>query len=279
MLGIPEQPGQEEKRSVGRRVTSCEADVPVRALISSRHVLEPETPPPLAPGHGRSDTTAAGGSLPPPMSLDLGAVEEWARSELDAKNAAREQALVWSRQMVRACANAIRAIHRRDHPRADALLDEARELNGRIEEAVAGMGEIHWAGYVQDAQKEMVEALATAALIRGTPLPEPASLGVAAAPFLNGLAEAVGELRRYVLDQLRRGELAGTEALLEAMDDIYSLLVTLDYPDALTGGLRRTTDSTRGILEKTRGDLTVALRQEALQVALAAAERREQAAR
>jgi translin len=103
-------------------------------------------------------------------------------------------------------------------------------------------------------------------------LPDPRSLGVAPGPFLNGLAESAGELRRYVLDMLRRGETDGCERLLAAMDDIYSLLVTLDYPDALTGGLRRTTDSTRGILEKTRGDLTLALRQEALQAALRAVE-------
>lgn len=206
--------------------------------------------------------------------IDLDHIESWARLELDQKNAAREQALAWSRQMVRSCANAIRAIHRRDIGQAETLLAEARALNARIEDTVADMGDIRWAGYVQDAQKELVEALATMALIRGEPLPDPTTLGIAAAPFLNGLAEAVGELRRYVLDQLRRGETSGSEELLAAMDDIYSLLVTVDYPDALTGGLRRSTDNTRGILEKTRGDLTVALRQEALQEALAAAEKR-----
>src|SRR6185503_14056549 len=104
--------------------------------------------------------------------------------------------------------------------------------------------------------------------IRGEPLPDPRALGIAPGPFLNGLAEAVGELRRYVLDLLRRGEMDGCERLLESMDEIYAVLVTIDYPDALTGGLRRTTDSTRGILEKTRGDLTLALRQEALVDAL-----------
>jgi translin len=125
---------------------------------------------------------------------------------------------------------------------------------------------------VQDAQKELVEAFSTYALVKGEVLPDPAKLGIAPAPFMNGLAEAVGELRRYVLDQLRRGEVDGCERLLGAMDDIYSLLVTLDYPDALTGGLRRTTDSTRAILERTRGDLTLALRQEALVAALRSAE-------
>jgi translin len=152
-------------------------------------------------------------------------------------------------------------------------LGDAHRLNGRIRDALTQDGDLFWAGYVQDAQKELVEACCTFALVHGAPLPDPIELGVAPAPFLNGLAEAVGELRRYLLDLLRRGDADGCERLLQAMDDIYSLLVTIDYPDALTGGLRRTTDSTRGILEKTRGDLTLALRQDALVQALRAVER------
>jgi translin len=205
--------------------------------------------------------------------LDLSGIESWAREELDRKNAAREQVLRWSRELIRACANSIRAVHRRELEAAEARLAQARGLNQQICDTLAGLGDIYWTGYVQDAQKELVEACATFALVTGRRLPEPGDLGIAPAPFLNGLAEAVGELRRYIMDRLRRGELDGCEELLQSMDDIYSLLVTIDYPDALTGGLRRTTDSTRGILEKTRGDLTLALRQEALQAALHATER------
>ncbi len=200
--------------------------------------------------------------------IDLSGIDGWARAELDRKNAAREEALRPSRELVRACATSIRSVHRRDFERAGELLTEAQALNERIAQAVATDGEIYWAGYVQDAQKELVEATATYAMVTDGPLPDPRSFGIAPAPFLNGLAEAVGELRRYVMDQLRRGKMDRGESLLAAMDDIYSLLVTLDYPDALTGGLRRTTDSVRGILEKTRGDLTLALRQDALQAAL-----------
>jgi translin len=181
--------------------------------------------------------------------------------------------LRWSRELVRACANSIRAVHRREFEAAAARLAEARALNQQICDTLVGLADIYWTGYVQDAQKELVEASATYALVTGGRLPNPSDLGIAPAPFLNGLAEAVGELRRYIMDRLRRGELVGCEELLQSMDDIYSLLVTIDYPDALTGGLRRTTDSTRGILEKTRGDLTLALRQEALQAALHATER------
>jgi translin len=208
------------------------------------------------------------------MSLpELDAIETWARAELERKNAAREQVLQWSREMVRACANSIRAVHRRDFTAAHELLRQAGALNAQIGSRLDGLGDIYWTGYVQDAQKELVEASATYALVKGEPLPDPTSMCVAPAAFLNGLAESVGEVRRYVLDMLRRGETEGCEHLLAAMDDIYALLVTIDYPDALTGGLRRTTDSTRGILEKTRGDLTLALRQDALQAALRAVER------
>jgi translin len=205
--------------------------------------------------------------------LGLDAVQGWARAELDRKNEAREQALRWSRELVRTCATSIRAVHRHDFASAAALLADAQALNAQLCSALADLGDLFWAGYVQDAQKELVEATCTLALVKGEPLPDPTTLGIAPAPFLNGLAEAVGELRRYLLDLLRRGHADGCEALLEAMDDIYALLVTLDYPDALTGGLRRTTDSTRGILEKTRGDLTLALRQDALVAALRTAER------
>jgi translin len=205
--------------------------------------------------------------------LGLDPIDEWARAELDRKNAAREQALRWSRELVRTCATSIRAVHRHEFDAAQGLLDEAHALNARICTTLAEHADLYWAGYVQDAQKELAEACCTLALANRRALPDPNTLGIAPAAFLNGLGEAVGEARRFVLDLLRRGEADGCEWLLGAMDEIYGLLVTLDYPDALTGGLRRTTDNTRGILEKTRGDLTLALQQETLVAALRAAER------
>jgi translin len=200
-------------------------------------------------------------------------IEAWARAALEAKNAAREQALAHSRELVRTCANSIRAVHRGDDERAVDLLDAARRLSERLTDDLRDHPDLFFTGYVQDAQKEYVEATAVHRLVSGTPLPEPAELGVAPAPFLNGLSEAVGELRRYVLDQLRRGEVRRCEEILRTMDDIYGLLVTIDYPDALTGGLRRSTDVARGILERTRGDLTFALRQRDLETSLERLER------
>jgi translin len=131
-----------------------------------------------------------------------------------------------------------------------------------------------YAGFVQDAQKEYAEARLTYALVRGLPLAGPEELEVTWPAYLNGLGEAVGELRRYTLDKLRRGDLERGEGLIQAMDDIYDLLVTIDYPDSMTGGLRRTTDLVRGVLEKTRGDLTLAARQEQLERSMKAFEGR-----
>ncbi len=195
-------------------------------------------------------------------------IEAWARAELEVKNDAREAALARSRELVRTCANSIRAVHRGEDGRAVELLGAARRLSDELAEDLRPHSDLFFTGYVQDAQKEFVEATATYSLVTGAPMPPPEDLGVAAAPFLNGLAEAVGELRRCVLDRLRRGEVARCERLLQTMDDIYSLLVTIDYPDALTGGLRRTTDGARAILERTRGDLTFALRQRDLEASL-----------
>jgi translin len=204
---------------------------------------------------------------------DLEAIEAWARESLERKNIARESALSRSRELIRTCARCIRAVHRHEFEPALSLLEEAQSIAGRLSGDLADHPDLYFAGYVQDALKELVEATATLRMIRGEPLPGPDELGVPPPHFLNGLAEAAGELRRYILDCLRRGETLRCEELLRRMDDIYSMLITLDYPDALTAGLRRTTDVTRGILEKTRGDLTLALRQEGLERKLAEFER------
>ena len=199
---------------------------------------------------------------------------EAAIAQLDATNAAREAALVTSRALVRQCANAIRAIHRHDWIDAKQLVQGAAATAAELHTRTRDHPSILHAGYSQDAMKEYAEACLTLALVRGTPLPAATEIRVEPAAYLNGLAEAASELRRYLLDGLRKGELADSERLLAAMDDVYSLLVTVDYPDAITGGLRRTTDALRAVLERTRGDLTTTLRQEQLIAALRLVEER-----
>lgn len=202
------------------------------------------------------------------MLDNLNDIGEKIRESMEEKTRVRDTALLRSRELIRYCANAIRAVHRHEFEEAQALLDKAQASARVMIQGVDEYSDLYHAGYTQDALKELAEAHLTYALVRGLPLPDPEELGVRYAAYLNGLGEAVGELRRYALDSLRRDEAVESERILEAMDEIYSLLVTMDFPDAITRGLRRTTDVTRGILERTRGDLTLSLRQERLRKAL-----------
>ena len=195
----------------------------------------------------------------------LNAIAEEVRVHLDAKHAAREQALALCRAALRHSANAIRAVHRADFAAAEDLLAQARDLLEQAADALADHPDIYYAGFVHNAQKEFAEGCLTLALVSGRSLPSPADLHVDHPAYLNGLGEAVGELRRYLLDSLRHGDIGRCESILAAMDDIYAVLVTMDYPEAITAGLRRTTDAMRGLLERTRGDLTLALVQRRLQ--------------
>ena len=204
----------------------------------------------------------------------LSAIGERVRANFDAKQAAREAALKLSREVIQSSALAIRAIHRSEFADARTRIDAAGGALGRAKAALAEHPDILYAGFVHDAAKEYAEASQTFAVVQGQPLPDPESLGVGFAAYLNALGETVGELRRHLLDHLRHGEVERCERWLDAMDDIYSLLVTIDYPDAMTGGLRRTTDVTRSILEKTRGDFTTAVRQRDLEITLRAFEDR-----
>jgi len=199
-------------------------------------------------------------------NLDLIAAQ--IQQTLSAKDEAREKALPLCREAIRYSSYAIRAVHRQEFDQAAESLQSARSLLTEAEQAVAAHSELNNTGFIRDAQKELAEANFTLALVTGKPLPLPAELGVDAAAYLNGLGEAVGELRRYLLDSMRRGDLSRGEELLSAMDDIYSVLVTMDFPDAITGGLRRTTDMVRGVLERTRSDLTLAMRQKDLETRL-----------
>ena len=195
----------------------------------------------------------------------LDAIMERVREDFAAKNAAREQALPLCRESIRFSANAIRAVHRNDFPTAEELVRKSGDAVGRAKQSLAGHADIYYAGFVHDAQKEYAEASITLALIAGREMPSPQSLDVEQAAYLNGMGEAVGELRRHLLDTLRQGDVEQCEAWLRAMDEMYSVMVTVDYPDAMTGGLRRTTDNVRGILEKTRGDLTLSVQQRRLE--------------
>jgi translin len=192
-------------------------------------------------------------------------IAEVALQVLEERHKAREKALELSRRLIRHSANTIRAVHRGEFQTAEEMLTEGRELVQQLNSDLAGEPNIYRAGYVQDALKEFSEAGITYALITGRPLPGPDELDVDCPAYLNGLGEAMGELRRAILDLIRHGDLVRAEELLDTMDDVYDVLVTIDFPEAITGGLRRRTDMVRGVLERTRGDLTLAVRQQELE--------------
>jgi translin len=195
-------------------------------------------------------------------------IVEQIRDEFEAKNSVRDAALQRSRTLIRHCANAIRATHREDFEEARALLDVAGEAAREMVDDLAGYPDLYHAGYTQDALKEYVEAQMVHAFVTDSALPSPGDLGVEPAAYLKGLAEAASEMRRHALDLIRENRLARAGQMMDIMDDVYDQLITVDFPDAITGGLRRTTDMLRGVVQRTRGDLTTAIRQEMMRAAL-----------
>jgi translin len=200
--------------------------------------------------------------------VDLSELARSIQARLDVKNAAREHALPAARRSIRASANAIRAIHRLELDTAKTLIADSRAALDEGLAAVEGQADIRHAGYLQDAQKEYAEANLTLALVTGTDLPGPTDLEVEDAAYLGGMSDAIGEGRRRLLDLLRTGDVEQAEHLLGAMEEIYGVLVTMDYPDAITMNLRRATDVSRSLIEKTRGDLSISVVQKDLRDAL-----------
>ena len=202
-------------------------------------------------------------------SDDLSDIGARAIEQLTVRNKAREQALPVSREVIRYSANAIRAVHRGQYDEAQTIIDQAAQRLNETEPMRLQNPEIYFAGFLADARKEFSEANITLALISGRAIPRPDDLGIDHSSFLNGLADVIGELRRYILDALRRDQFDRCQDFMDLMDEIYSILMTVDFPEAVTGGLRHSTDQMRGVLERTRGDLTMALRQSKLEVRLA----------
>ncbi len=209
------------------------------------------------------------------LSRWLEQLGETAHADLEARNDARDELLRQSRALIRLAARAISAAHRDDWTSARRLLAEADTVATAMQRDAADFPDLFHAGYTQDALKEWIEARLTLVFLADDPLPEPAASGVPLATYLNGLAEAASEMRRRVLDRLRRGTPSSTaeaERLLALMDAIYETLLTFSYPDAISGGLRRRVDQLRSVLERTRGDLTHALQIARLLQALEKAE-------
>ncbi|MFO7741290.1 MAG: haloacid dehalogenase [Anaerolineae bacterium] len=201
------------------------------------------------------------------MSVTIETLDEVAdriREDFEVQNSVRDNALHRTRELIRLCGNAIRASHRDEWDEARDLLQQADTLAGHILQTLEPYPDLRYAGYTRDALKELVEAHVTLALVKGNPMPEPEDLSVTYSSYLNGLCEAASELRRRALDEMRQGDLHEAERLLGIMDEVYDVVNGFDFPNAITGGLRHRVDQLRGVLERTRGDLTSSLRQERL---------------
>ena len=208
--------------------------------------------------------------MPSPYSAQLSQIAAQAIDQLNSRHQAREQALAVSREVIRFSANAIRAVHRAEFDEARRLIEQGGARLKETRPIREQNPEIYYAGFLSDARKEYTEANVTLAVVSGGEIPSPQDLDVDPPAFLNGLAEVIGELRRNILDALRHDAFDHCEEFMDVMDEIYGILVTVDFPEGVTGGLRRSTDAMRGVLERTRGDLTLALRQRKLELKLAA---------
>jgi len=207
--------------------------------------------------------------MPSKYNDALADIANQAIEQLTMRNQAREHALAVSREVIRFSANAIRAVHRGQFEEAGDVAERARSRLKETESIRLQNPEVYFAGFLSDARKEFSEANITLAVLSGGVIPLPQELGVDPAAYLNGMAEVIGEVRRFILDELRRNSFDRCQELMDVMDEIYSILVTVDFPEGVTGGLRHSTDQMRGVLERTRGDLTMALRQHSLEDRLA----------
>ncbi len=200
--------------------------------------------------------------------MRLDEIFEYSNKALESEDLAREEALILAREAIQLSSYSIRAIHRGEEENAENLLEKARRVLLKAQERLAPHPKIYYSGFLQDAEKEVAEASITISLILNKPLPSPTEMSIGIAPYLNGLGEAVGEMRRHVLDLIRIDNLDRAESILETMDEIYFILNSLDYPSAITGNLKRTNDMVRGVIERTRGDLTSAISRKSLEKSL-----------
>ena len=207
--------------------------------------------------------------MPSRYNSALSDIVSYAIDGLNQRHQAREQALAVSREVIRFSDNAIRAVHRGEYDEASQLIQQAGQRLAETQPIRENNPEIYYAGFLSDARKEYTEANVTLAVISGRDIPHPRDLDVDPPAYLNGIAEVIGELRRYILDSLRREDFEHCEEFMAVMDEIYGILVTVDFPEGVTGGLRRSTDAMRGVLERTRGDLTISLQQKRLEIQLA----------
>ncbi|MFH1454196.1 MAG: haloacid dehalogenase [Armatimonadota bacterium] len=185
--------------------------------------------------------------------------------KFDEMNKLRDNAITRHREIIKISSLSIRATHREDYKEAENLIKQAQEKSEKLNAGLKNYPQIYYSGFIHDCQKEFAESCITLALIRDEKIATPADIGVDYPAYLNGMCEAIGEVRRHIVDRMRKNDLKNSEELLLLMDEIYYMMISIDYPDAITMGLRRTTDIARSLIEKTRGELTLHMRQNSLE--------------
>lgn len=200
------------------------------------------------------------------------------RNNLELKDRIREEGLKISREIVRECRTASFALHGKNFEKASNSIEAAGKALKKLEARFEGHADIYHAGFVEHAQQEYSEVAVLYSLLKdegkAQNLPSPDELGVEYAAYLNGLGDVVGELRRHILDLIREESFEKAEVFLGVMENIHETIMDFDYPDAITGGLRRKTDVSRSLIEKTRGDVVNAIQQKKLELAMKSLESR-----
>lgn len=176
--------------------------------------------------------------------------------KLDEKDAVREVALKSSRAIIRVAAGIVHAIHKHEDVKNE--FNEARDEVHRLRSLLEDHPDIWNAGFVEDAMAEIAEASILFSIINSEELPDPEDLGITPASYLLGLGDVIGELRRFALESLRNGEVELAQRYLDMMEEIFLILMRFDYPDAIVP-IRRKQDVARSLLEKTRGEVAVAI--------------------
>ena len=187
------------------------------------------------------------------------------KRSLDNKDKSREKGLPLTRKVIRFSSEIIKMAHRGQLQESRTLLEEAGKILREAQKSLEKYPDIYYGGFLQSAEKEYAEATITLALIKKQSLPSPEVLKIGETSYLRGMGEAIGEMRRYILDSIRKDKLSDCERLLGLMDEMYYFLFSFDYPEPLVKGLRRTVDSARGLIERTRADVTNAVCQKRLE--------------
>jgi translin len=194
---------------------------------------------------------------------NLEEIAERIESRLEEKDQVREVAIKSARAINRLSGSIVHLIHKGEdvRPMMNEALDETHRLRSLLED----YPEIWESGLVEGALQELAEAAILLALVHDDELPDPDDMGITGNAYLLGMADAIGELRRFALEKLREGEVDEAKIYLEIMEEIFLVIMRFDFPDALIP-IRRKQDVARSLLEKTRGDVAVAVNSARLQM-------------